>query len=66
MNKEVTVILQGKDAQMWATMKALEALGVFDIKFGKVSIDFDGQSKISNIKVEKNYRVLDLNTLSTG
>lgn len=62
---EVTVVLQGKDAQMWATMKALEALGVFDIKFGKVQIDFDGQSKISNIKIEKNYRVLDLNSLST-
>ncbi len=58
---DTTIILQGKEAQMWATMKALEALGVFDIKFGKVSIDFDGQNKISNIKIEKNYRVLDLN-----
>lgn len=62
---EVNITLQGKDAQMWTIMKALDALGVFDIKFGKVSIDFDGQSKISNVKIEKNYRVIDLNTLST-
>ena len=55
-----TIILQGKDAKMWAMMKALEALGVFETTYGSVKIDFDGQGKISNVKIEKNYRVLEL------
>lgn len=57
---QTTIILQGKDAKMWAMMKALDALGVFDVVYGKVSIDFDGQGKISNVKVEKNFRVVEL------
>jgi len=55
---QTTIILQGKDAQKWAMMNVLDELGFFDIKYGKVSIDFDGQSKISNVKIEKNYRVI--------
>ncbi len=54
---ETTIILQGKDAKKWAMMQALDALGVFDVVFGKVSIDFDGRGKISNVKVEKNFRL---------
>lgn len=54
--KDTTIILQGKTAKMWAMMQALEALGAFDVVYGKVSIDFDGQGKISNVKIEKNYR----------
>lgn len=54
-----TIILQGKDAKIWAVMKALDALGVFDITYGSVKIDFDGQGKISNVKVEKNFRVIE-------
>jgi len=53
-----TIILTGKEAKMWAMMKALDVLGAFDVKYGKVSIDFDGEGKISNVKVEKNYRGL--------
>ena len=41
-------------------MKALESFGVFDTVYGKVSIDFDGQGKISNVKIEKNYRIVDI------
>lgn len=59
---ETTIILQDKDKKMWATMKALEAIGVFDITFGGVYITFDGEGRISNVKIEKNYRVLDLST----
>lgn len=61
---QTTIILQGKDAKMWAMMKALDALGVFDVTYGKVSIDFDGQSKISNVKVEKNYRTISIPELA--
>lgn len=53
-----TIVLQGKDAKLWTMMKALESLGAFDVAYGKVSIDFDGQGQISNVKVEKNYRSL--------
>lgn len=55
---ETTIILQGKVAKQWAMMQALDALGAFDVTYGKVSIDFDGQGKISNVKIEKNYRSL--------
>ena len=61
-----TIILQGKEAKQWAMMKALEALGVFDVVYGSVKIDFDGQGKISNVKVEKNFRVVELSTLDTN
>ena len=57
---ETTIILQGKTAKMWQMMQALEVLGVFDIIYGSVRIDFDGQGKVSNVKIEKNYR--DLST----
>lgn len=59
---ETTIILQGKEAKMWAMMQALNALGAFDILYGKLSVDFDGQGKISNVKIEKNYRVMELST----
>jgi len=62
---QTTIILQGKEAKMWAMMKALEDLGVFDVVYGSVKIDFDGQGKISNVKVEKNFRVFELSTLDT-
>lgn len=59
---ETTIILQGKEAKMWSMMKALEALEVFDVKYGSVKIDFDGQGKISNVKIEKNFRMAELLT----
>lgn len=52
-----TLILQGEDVRIWTMMKALTALGVFDIKYGGVYITFDGQGKVSNVKVEKNYKI---------
>lgn len=52
-----TVILQGSDLRLWTMMKALDTLGVFDIKYGGVFITFDGQGKVSNVKVEQNYKI---------
>ena len=60
---ETTITLKGKDLKLWTLMKALESVGVFDVIYGKVSIDFDGQGKVSNVKIEKNFRVLELSTL---
>lgn len=56
------IIKEDKDIKLWTLMKALQAVGVFDVRYGKVSIDFDGEGKVSNVKIEKNYRVLDLST----
>jgi hypothetical protein len=53
---ETTIILTGKEAKQWAMMKVLDNMGAFDVKFGKISIDFDGQGRISNVKIEKNFR----------
>ncbi len=53
-----TIVLVGKDAKLWAMMKVLDALGAFDVSYGSVKIDFDGQGKISNVKIEKNYRLV--------
>lgn len=52
------IILIGEDARMWALMKGLQQLGAFDIAYGKLTVDFDGEKKISNVKIEKNYRSL--------
>lgn len=52
--------MKNKEEQMLAIMKALDAVGVFDIQYGRATIDFDGQGKISNVKVEKNYRVIPI------
>ena len=57
---ETTIIITGKKAKQWAMMEVLDSYGVFDISYGSVKIDFDGQKNISNIKVEKNYRPSDL------
>lgn len=59
---QTTIILQGKDAKMWAMMKALEVMGVFDITYGGVYITFDGQGKVSNVKIEKNFKIAELST----
>jgi len=61
---ETTITLKDNDIKLWTLMKALETVGVFDVRFGKVSIDFDGQGKVSNVKIEKNFRVLELCTVA--
>jgi len=55
-----TLIIQGEDVRLWTMMKALDSLGVFDIKYGGVYITFDGQGKVSNVKVEKNYKISEV------
>ncbi len=52
--------MKNREVEMLAIMKALETVGVFDIQYGRATIDFDGTGKISNVKVEKNFRVIPL------
>jgi hypothetical protein len=57
---ETTIILQGNDAKLWTMMKALESLGILEIRYGSMTINFDGEGKISNIKKETNHKVIPL------
>lgn len=56
------IIIQGEDIKLWAIMKAMDAVGVFDIRFGSATINFDGQGKVSNIEIKRNYRVQEFST----
>lgn len=54
---ETQIILEGKQAKQWSMMNMLDSVGFFDLVYGRATIDFDGQGKISNVKIERNYRV---------
>ena len=54
-----TILLEQEDMKLWTMMNALKHLGVFDVKFGSVTINFDGQGKVSNVEIKRNYRVLE-------
>lgn len=60
--RETTIILQGEDIKLWTAMKAMQAVGVFNIKFGSATINFDGQGKVSNIEIKQNFRVQEIST----
>ena len=53
---ETKIILQGNEAKKWTMMNMLESVGFFNIQYGRCTIDFDGEGKVSNIKLERNYR----------
>jgi hypothetical protein len=55
---QTTIILQGNDAKLWVMMKSLESLGILEIRYGSMTINFDGEGKISNIKKETNHKVI--------
>lgn len=63
MVEQTTIILQGKDARMWTFMKALEAVGAFDVEYGKVVIDFGPKGRVDNIKIERSYKLNDFSTV---
>lgn len=63
---ETKITLQNDDGRQWALMKALEQIGVFDIRFGRVTINFDGDGKVSNVEVVKNYRLQEFTIPSAG
>ena len=52
-----TIIIQPTDMRKWVMLNALDSVGFFDIVFGRATVDFDGQGKVSNIKIERNYRL---------
>lgn len=52
-----TIIIQTADMRKWTMMNALESVGFFNIVYGRATVDFDGEGKVSNIKIERNYRL---------
>lgn len=63
---EVNITLQEQEARQWALMKALEQIGAFDIRYGRVTINFDGDGKVSNVEIFKNYRLQEFTMPSGG
>ena len=59
---ETTIILQGEIAKQWTMMQFLNSVGAFDIRGGRLTIDFDHEGKIGNVKIEQNYK-LPLSTI---
>lgn len=57
---QTTIIIQESEMKKWALMNALDTLGVFDVKFGSVTINFDGVGKVSNVEIKHNYRITEL------
>ena len=43
-------------AKQWMMMEFLNSVGVFDVKLGRVTMDFDARGQIGNVKVEYNYK----------
>ena len=58
----VTIEIKDEDVKLWAMMNAFKDMGIFDIKYGRATLDFDGQGKVSNVKLEKNYRMVEFST----
>lgn len=55
---ETTIILQGKDAKMWAMMKALETMGAFNIPYGSVTVNFSA-GNITFVEIAQTFRTAE-------
>jgi hypothetical protein len=54
--KHTTIYMNPTQAKQWLMMEFLNSLGAFDIKLGRVTIDFDKDGAIGNVKIEQNYK----------
>ncbi len=52
-----TIQLTEKQAKQWIIMQLLDSLEVFDIKSGRVVIDFDPQGAIGNVEIVRHFRI---------
>ena len=58
----VTIEIKDEDVKLWAMMMAFKEMGIFSVRYGRATLDFDGQGKVSNVKIEKNYRMVEFAT----
>jgi len=54
--KTVPVYLTPLQVKQFMLMEFLNSVGVFDTKLGRVTLDFDAQGNIGNVKIEHNYK----------
>lgn len=52
----VHIYLNSNQAKQWMMMEFLNSVGAFDVKLGRVTMDFDAQGQIGNVKIEYNYK----------
>lgn len=66
MDDLIVVQLTPRQAKQYVMMQFLDSLQVFDIKLGRVIIDFDKQGLIGNVQVIHNYKPTDDEALDKG
>jgi len=59
MEKKLLIFNQLTDRQKYllVLMEWMDSNGAFDLKCGRVIIDFDKDNKIGNLKIEQNYKL---------
>lgn len=59
-NMQLTKIyLSETQIKQWLMMEFLNSIGAFDIKLGKIEINFDKEGRIGNVSITKNYKTED-------
>ena len=53
--QKTVVYMDERQAKQWLLMEFLNSVGVFDLKLGRVTIDFDKDGAIGNVKIEQNF-----------
>ena len=53
---DTPIYITPENAKIWIMAQFLASVGAFDIKCGRVIIDFDKEGLIGNVKVVKNYK----------
>lgn len=56
MEETSVVYLTPRQAKHLIMMEFLDSVGVFDVKLGRVTMDFDKDGAIGNVKVEYNFK----------
>lgn len=57
MAEETTLVyLNPRQAKVWVMTQFLDSVGMFDIKLGRIIVDFDKDGLIGNVQVIQNYK----------
>lgn len=56
MDKTTPIYLTELQMKQWIMMEFLNSVGAFDVKLGRITIDFDKDGAIGSVKIEQTYR----------
>lgn len=56
VEKKIIIELSPEQAKQWVMMEFLNSIGAFDIKLGRLIIDFDNKGQIGNAQVIHNFK----------